>query len=122
MKPWRCPCSFLYCFLRLKWKTRILLSRPSADHGAEDLGGLRLEKRAGFGGEAENVGEFNLAVVGGREAFDIDQIAGRNPVLLTTSADDRVHNSSGAHDTDSPKAGGRDKNLSWAELLHSPTD
>src|ERR1700684_2726443 len=25
---WRCPFSFLYCFLRLKWKTRILSARP----------------------------------------------------------------------------------------------
>src|ERR1700733_826672 len=29
VKAWRCPCSFLYCFLRLKWKTRILSPRPS---------------------------------------------------------------------------------------------
>src|SRR4051794_20055290 len=29
VKDWRCPCSFLYCFFRLKWKTRILLPRPS---------------------------------------------------------------------------------------------
>src|SRR5579863_1810906 len=25
----RCPCSFLYCFLRLRWNTRILSPRPS---------------------------------------------------------------------------------------------
>src|SRR5690348_10026992 len=30
VKGCRCPCSFLYCFLRLKWKTRILSPRPSS--------------------------------------------------------------------------------------------
>src|SRR5580698_6121845 len=32
----RCPCSFLYCFLRLKWKTRILSPRPSPSTFAVD--------------------------------------------------------------------------------------
>ena len=33
----RCPCSFLYCFLRLRWKTRILLPRPSPRTSAVTL-------------------------------------------------------------------------------------
>src|ERR1035441_7144853 len=33
----RCPCSFLYCFLRFRWKTRILSPRPSPSTSAITL-------------------------------------------------------------------------------------
>src|ERR1035437_605178 len=33
----RCPCSFLYCFLRFRWKTRILSPRPSPSTSAVTL-------------------------------------------------------------------------------------
>src|ERR1700744_1517498 len=36
-KLWRWPCIFLYCFLRLKWKTRILSPRPSETTEARTL-------------------------------------------------------------------------------------
>src|ERR1700730_6943961 len=40
-KFWRCPCIFLYCFLRLSLKTRILSPRPSPTTEARTLAPVR---------------------------------------------------------------------------------
>src|ERR1700741_3480575 len=40
-KFWRCPCIFLYCFLRLSLKTRTLSPRPSLTTEARTLAPLR---------------------------------------------------------------------------------
>src|SRR5580692_1724346 len=42
-KFWRWPCIFLYCFLRLSLKTRILSPRPSVTTEARTLAPVRLD-------------------------------------------------------------------------------
>src|SRR5690348_3965126 len=65
------------------------------EHAGEDAGGVACGARElAFGGAGgENIGKFKLAVLGGL-AFDVNDVAGRDAILLASGADDRVHSAS----------------------------
>src|SRR5580692_9328767 len=74
----------LVLLLPLEVEDQNLVAAPFGDHGAEHFGGLRLYERSGIAGEGENVAKFNRAVLGRLDRFDLHDVAGSNPVLLST--------------------------------------
>ena len=60
----RCPCSFLYCFFRFRWKTRILSPRPSPSNFGGHLGGGRLGHGSRLAAHRQHVAELDGLVLG----------------------------------------------------------
>ena len=60
-KLWRWPCSFLYCFLRLRWKTRILSPRPSERTSAVTLAPFRSDSKEPSAPETATMSEKVMA-------------------------------------------------------------
>jgi hypothetical protein len=69
-----------------------LLLAALLDHVATDKRtGLRFSDLAVASRNRQNIAELNSTVGARTLTLDTNDIAGRNPVLLPTSADDRVH-------------------------------
>src|ERR1700722_14927353 len=81
----------LVLLLALEMEDQDLIPASFADHGAKYLRLRRLDDGRRSIGERQNIVEFHCVVGVAHGLFDLQNVAGRNTILLTTCADHRVH-------------------------------
>src|SRR6478672_8481315 len=65
--------------------------RPILRHDFRGDGGAGQQRRADFGACHQDLGESNRSARLAGKAFDLEHVAGRDPILLAAGADDREH-------------------------------
>src|SRR5579859_804670 len=85
--------NLLVLLLALEVEDQDLVGASGLHHLSADHGACARADGAFLAGNRQNVIELDGVAIAGRELLNFDHVSGRNPILLSSGANDRVHNS-----------------------------
>src|SRR5579859_2824332 len=85
--------NLLVLLFTLEVEDQDLVGLPGLHHLSTDHGASARADGAFLAGNRQNVIELDGVAIAGGQLLNVDNVSGRNPILLSSGANDGVHNS-----------------------------